>query len=542
MKRGALTISAVCLGSVALAFVGGGSCSPNPYSTLTQDASGTGTQGGSGSSAGATGSVPSTGAGGAGGQGGTAIGVGPDATGGTGGTGGAGGAPALDGGPAAGGRHGSNDGGLAAGGTHGGNDGGLAVGGAGGSNDGGASAVTVPFAGPFRHPGAMINAEQIAFLMMHVAAGDNPWSALLAELGKTDYGKPTYKPSGGAPPNGIVTCGYISNPDVGCTYEKNVAASAFANALAWVLTGNKANAAGAIRILNGWASTMKGRSTPAAQEVTGNVGQDFNGILQSGWQGSTIARAAELIRGSDGGSSAGWAAGDITKFQTMLRAAYVPYVEQGYVRTAATDPSQLTGGNWDLSATDGLIQMAVFLDDVDLFNKGLSLWRRRVPAYIYLRSDGPQPITVPGDLVSWFGANTNVDGLAEETCRDLSHVQYGFAALVNGAETALIQGVNLYGEQAGRIAAGLELNAQYWLAGASLPPPCPSSDAANFRTNYVARPTWIVAYNEFAVRLKMSLPNVKGVIAQDTPPTADDTHHIQWEALTHTGVGSIGIP
>lgn len=395
--------------------------------------------------------------------------------------------------------------------------------------------------GAFRHPGAMITAEQIAFLKMHLAAGDAPWSASLKDLQATSYAKPTYKPAGSAPPGGVVTCGYISSPDVGCTYEKNVARAAFANALVWALTGTKASADGAIRILNDWAAMMKGRSTPAAQEFQGNTGDDFNGILQSGWQGSTLARAAELLRGSDGGAAAGWAATDIARFQTMLRTAYVPYVENGYLRPATTDPTRLTGGNWDLSAIDSLIQIAVFLDDAALFDKALALWRRRVPAYIYLRSDGAKPNQIPGDNVSWYTAVTTVDGIAEETCRDLSHIQYGFAALVNAAETALIQGVNLYGEQKARIVAGLALNAGYWLAGSSLPPPCAGADAANFKSNYIARPTWIVAYNEFADRLKMPLPNVKSVIAQNTSPTADDTHHIQWEALTHAGIGSVGI-
>jgi hypothetical protein len=39
----------------------------------------------------------------------------------------------------------------------------------------------------------------------------------------------------------------------------------------------------------------------------------------------------------------------------------------------------------------------------------------------------------------------------------------------------------------------------------------------------------------------MPLPMLKMVIGQGTPPTADHTHNIQWEALTHTDVGNVGI-
>ena len=38
-------------------------------------------------------------------------------------------------------------------------------------------------------------------------------------------------------------------------------------------------------------------------------------------------------------------------------------------------------------------------------------------------------------------------GVCQETCRDFGHMQMGFGACVNAAETAFIQGVDLYGEQ-----------------------------------------------------------------------------------------------
>jgi hypothetical protein len=156
-----------------------------------------------------------------------------------------------------------------------------------------------------------------------------------------------------------------------------------------------------------------------------------------------------------------------------------------------------------------------------------------------MRTDGAMPVRVPGDGVTWNGATSYVDGLCQETCRDLSHVQYGFAALFNAAETALIQGVDLYREQSTRLVAGLEQNARYWLAGRGLPGPCTGADAANFSANFIARPTWIVAYNAYVNRLQIPLPSVKSVIDQNTPPTADDTHHIQWERLTHSNVGNL---
>ena len=43
--------------------------------------------------------------------------------------------------------------------------------------------------------------------------------------------------------------------------------------------------------------------------------------------------------------------------------------------------------------------------------------------------------------------NASVSGICQETCRDLGHTQLGIAGMINGAETAFIQGVDLYGIQ-----------------------------------------------------------------------------------------------
>ncbi|MFM9597856.1 alginate lyase family protein, partial [Streptomyces scabiei] len=79
------------------------------------------------------------------------------------------------------------------------------------------------------------------------------------------------------------------------------------------------------------------------------------------------------------------------------------------------------------------------------------------------------PVPPPGEnktttaaLVSyWYNQSTFVDGLSQETCRDLGHVQYGLAAMINAAETARVQGVDLFTLERDRIAAGLEYHADF---------------------------------------------------------------------------------
>jgi hypothetical protein len=144
------------------------------------------------------------------------------------------------------------------------------------------------------------------------------------------------------------------------------------------------------------------------------------------------------------------------------------------------------------------------------------------------------PVTIPGMGATWYGPPAWVDGFAQETCRDLTHTQWAFAAMINAAETALIQGVDLYAEEATRIVAALELHAGF-INGGPLPPGLCNARGA-------AIPMWEIGYNEYANRAGKSLPNTMQLIAKPGfRPTGVD-HHLVWETLTHAEIGHVGIP
>jgi hypothetical protein len=178
----------------------------------------------------------------------------------------------------------------------------------------------------------------------------------------------------------------------------------------------------------------------------------------------------------------------------MLRDVYLPKVIKG----------SGGNGNWELSMAEATMGIGVFLDE----SRHLRRRRRPVeaagPAYIYLESDGPQPIPPPAgnkDLISlWYGQDKFVSGLGQETCRDYGHLTGGFAAMVNAAETAHVQGVDLFGLEAKRIAAGFEFNAQY-LDGVPIPAWL-CKGALQLQTN----DTWEIGYNALANRLGMAMP------------------------------------
>src|SRR5437763_30991 len=112
------------------------------------------------------------------------------------------------------------------------------------------------------------------------------------------------------------------------------------------------------------------------------------------------------------------------------------------------------------------IGAAVFLEDPSNYEKAMSIFAARVPAYIYLKSDGPYPIAVRGMnntqaaiIKYWFNQTTYpVNGITQETCRDFAHLSYGIASMSHIAETSRIQGKDLWKtEMATRVKAALEL-------------------------------------------------------------------------------------
>jgi hypothetical protein len=350
----------------------------------------------------------------------------------------------------------------------------------------------------------VVNRGQLDFIKGKIAAGQQPWKGAFDSLAASPRSSHSYQ----ARPVPMVICGPYSNPSVGCSEEWSDGIAAYGQALLWYFTGDESYAKTSIAIMNAWSAVLKGHS-------------DSNAPLQTGWAGAEWPRAAEIIRYT----YPGWAPADVQRFATMLQTVYLPKVIAG----------SGANGNWELTMIDAAIGSAVFLDDRASFEKAVAMWRQRVPAYFYLSSDGATPHPPPRGSANWYGLQTYMDGVAQETCRDLGHTQYGIASTMYIAETALIQGVDLYRAEAKRLAAAVEFHAQFldgapvpgWLCGGTL----------NAVTPY---PTWEIAYNALANRLGMPLPHTKNLVARIRPTAGN--HHMAWESMTHAEVGSAGLP
>jgi len=368
----------------------------------------------------------------------------------------------------------------------------------------GAAAAAAPTAqapAAFTHPGVVVSRKQLDVVKAKVKAGAQPWKSAFDAMKNSPYASLSRKPK----PLANVECGPYSNPNNGCTEERTDALAAYADALMWYLTDDKRYAAKAIEIMDAWSKTIKQHT-------------NHNAPLQTGWSGSGWVRAAELIRHTN----AGWSSTGVKRFETMLRTVYLPVVTKG----------SGANGNWELIMTDALMGIGVFLNDKAVFDRAVSLWRGRVPAYMYVKSDGAAPKSPPSRPKSgeslikyWHGQRTFMDGLAQETCRDFGHTSMGFAAAAHGAETARIQGIDLWGEAKARFTAALEFHSAFEL-GKKVP-----SSLCGGSVKKGIGPYFEVAYNHYHNRQGVALTETGKLLGQRRPQNTDN-HSVGWETLT----------
>jgi hypothetical protein len=355
----------------------------------------------------------------------------------------------------------------------------------------------------FTHPGVMVSLPQLQFIRSQVQANAEPWKSAYNQMIGSTYASLSRTPK----PRADVDCGAYSNPNNGCTDERQDAIAAYTDALAWYITGNSAYAQKSVQLMNAWASTITTHT-------------NSNAPLQTGWAGSVWPRAAEIIRYT----YTGWAASDITAFSTMLRNVYLPEIING----------SNSNGNWELAMMEASVGISIFLNDATDYDRAITRYLNRTAAYVYLSSDGALPKTVPGSglntsaqIISyWQGQSTFVDGLTQETCRDFTHTGYGIASISDIAETAAIQGQNLYPQVGARLQQALGFQSTYEL-GTAVP-----SWLCNGTVNKGLGPITEVGFNALHNRMGIAMPNTQTLTESRRPAGTNDLF-VAWETLTN---------
>ncbi|MFF4561661.1 alginate lyase family protein [Streptomyces sp. NPDC001435] len=355
----------------------------------------------------------------------------------------------------------------------------------------------------FVHPGVTVSKGQLDFARDKVLAGAQPWKGAYDRMLASKYADLNRTPK----PRATVECGSYSNPDYGCTDEREDAIAAYTDALAWYITRDTRYAQKAIQIMDAWSGTITSHT-------------NSNAPLQTGWAGSSWPKAAEIIKYTYTG---GWA--NQGRFATMLRNVYLPVVIKG----------SNSNGNWELSMMEAAVGISVFLEDKTSYDTAMAKFRTRAAAYVYLSSDGSVPKTVPSQhldttakiVAYWQGQSTFVTGLTQETCRDFVHTGYGISAISHIAETSRIQGQDLYGTDVGeRLRQALGFQSKYqlgtavpsWLCGGSL--------------KLGLGPVTEVGYNALHNRLGIAMTNTQALTLNNRPAGSNNLF-VAWETLTH---------
>ena len=356
----------------------------------------------------------------------------------------------------------------------------------------------------FVHPGVVVTRGQLESARARIARGQEPTAAAFDRMMESDYASLSHTAS----PHDVVECGPHSDPDVGCGDERRDAIAAYTHALAWYFTKDARHARKSVEIMGAWSA-----------QVTDHTGS--NAPLQSAWTASLWARAGEIVRHT----YSGWPAGQIDRFENMLRVVYLPEVDR---RSQAN-------GNWELAMAEATLSIAVFVEDRATFDRGLDVLRDRVPAYVYLSEDGPVPRvtsssdrTAPAEVLDyWHDPLRLSDGMTQETCRDLGHAGYGLASISHATETAAVQGADLYPEIGPRLAAALELHAN--LADSSVAADQLCSDAS---ADAGPGPLPESAFTPLGERFGCPMDAARA-LAKRLRPIGTDGHLVVWEDLTH---------
>ena len=117
-----------------------------------------------------------------------------------------------------------------------------------------ASLLVVGSAGPqagaapaaFTHPGVLVSRAQLDYIRSQVNAGAQPQTSAYQAMMRDGLLSQSRAPH----PRSVVECGPISNPNYGCTDERQDALAAYGNALAWYITQNATYAKKAISLMD----------------------------------------------------------------------------------------------------------------------------------------------------------------------------------------------------------------------------------------------------------------------------------------------------
>lgn len=307
----------------------------------------------------------------------------------------------------------------------------------------------------FIHPGGLHTQADFDRIKAQLAAGNPKVTEAFNKLKSGEYAQPTARTY---PVEIIIRGGGVGENYINAARGATIA---YQNGLRWKIEGNEACAANAVKVLMEWVRTCK------------VVSGDSNYALASGIYGYEFAQAAELVRDYEG-----WSPEEFQEFcQWMLDVWYRPAM--GFLR--GRNGTWENGArwweapghywsNWGLCNALCIMSMGVLLDDVFIYNQGLSFIKHDQCGTF---TDPRIEIPIKNDGLTEFWGNLIVTttysdletgaygqlGQMNESGRDGGHAAMALGLAVDVAHQGYNQGDDLFAFMNHRLAAGIEFTA-----------------------------------------------------------------------------------
>lgn len=252
----------------------------------------------------------------------------------------------------------------------------------------------------------------------------------------------------------------------------------------WLITGDTRYAQNACNIICAWATTC--------ERVVGN-----NAPLECGWGYDSFSRSAELLKFT------------YPAWPSQVEQQYVAFINR-LVMCQLRKPNLWTGlplANWQTTIAECKAQFAILTGNRGLWEESLADWRRLMDAYI-------KPC-----------------GECTETNRDLFHSQFGLGGLIQLAEIAWHQGIDLYGYDFSKLSKAMEFHA--YITNGGKPEVC----------NYALKGIgflpcgWEVGYNHYHGRMGLPMPETDKMLNNNRP----EKYVFHWGlgTLSHYGTAEV---
>lgn len=320
----------------------------------------------------------------------------------------------------------------------------------------GEQAGKAPSGAELAHPGGVMGPLEVSLLMARTrGVSVSPWKEFKAALLKQTNAEHTPK----ALP--VMNIDYGGKGQGHNEFVEHDGAQIYRLAMAYVVTGDEKYAHAVVKILDAWACTCregKGRNMP----------------LEAGWGVASMAKSAELLKWT-------WDAWPRKVEERWL--SFYHNVLQRWVEWDYKGHS----GNWETSCQEAKMMVALLRDDRAEFERAAGYFQHLFDGYV-----------LPS-------------GEVLETKRDCVHAQFGMGGLVQMAEIAWHQGIDLYTKNTNKFIAMFELHAIILLTGGH-----PKIKYPLTQRGYLPA-GWEMGYNHFHGRMGLELPNTKQLIAKNRP-------------------------